>query len=93
LHKQFTKQSIIECHFSPGPFIYKGAGQKQSDSADITQKMCKKESCLIQMCLAKYQYQQSKCDIVIDSWKNCCIKAKDREATMLEKGEGEKGTT
>ena len=59
-----------------GPFIYKGSGKKQSESATPEQKKCVKEACNIQYCLAKYQYQQKRCDEVITIWKNCCEKAK-----------------
>ena len=45
---------------SSGPFIYRGSGKKQSETADIAQKRCVKEACDIQYCLSKYQYQQHK---------------------------------
>ena len=58
-----------------GPFIYQGSGKKQSESASLAQKRCTKEACNIQYCLAKYQYQQQKCEEIIDVWKNCCKNA------------------
>ena len=59
-----------------GQFIYQGSGKKQNKSADVEQKKCTKEACNIQYCLAKYQYQQDKCDEIINIWKSCCEKAK-----------------
>lgn len=59
-----------------GPFIYKGSGKKQNDNASIEQKKCVKEACNIQYCLAKFQYQQEKCNEIINIWKTCCEKAK-----------------
>jgi hypothetical protein len=69
---------------SPGPFIYKGSGKKQAATADLCQKICKDAACLIQMCLAKNNHQQHKCQGIIDSWKQCCDKAKEKEALMAK---------
>ena len=59
-----------------GQFIYQGSGKKQSSNAAPEQQLCTKEACNIQYCLAKFQYQQEKCDEIITIWKKCCERAK-----------------
>lgn len=62
-----------------GPFIYQGSGKKQSVNADIAQKSCVKSACMIQQCLAKFQYKEERCQVVIDAWKSCCDRARQQE--------------
>lgn len=68
----------------PGPFIYTGSGKKQSEDASLSQKLCTKQACLIQWCLAKNNHQQSRCQDVIDNWKECVVEANKLEQEMKE---------
>ena len=36
-----------------GTFVYTGSGKKHAEDAPIEQKLCKKEACAIQWCLAR----------------------------------------
>ena len=36
-----------------GAFVYTGSGKKHSEDAPIEQKLCKREACAIQWCLAR----------------------------------------
>lgn len=66
----------------PGPFIYKGAGRKQSLDASAAQKECTREACNIQYCLAKRNHQESRCKDAIDAWKTCCAKVEARDTAL-----------
>ena len=35
------------------------------------QKICSKQACAIQYCLARYNHQERYCHAVIDEWKKC----------------------
>jgi hypothetical protein len=41
---------------------------------DEKRHACGKEACLIQICLEKWNYQESKCRVVIDEWRKCINK-------------------
>ena len=55
-------------------FVYRGAGKRQSKSADPCQKdkTCQKLSCDIQWCLSRSNYQQHRCKEFVDRWNKCC---------------------
>jgi hypothetical protein len=42
----------------------------EQDPNDV-QKVCSKQACAIQYCLARYNHQESYCQAVIDEWKKC----------------------
>ena len=55
---------------------------KDSDNLDkVCEWYCGKEACLIQVCLQRYDNQESKCKPIIDAWKLCCDKAKAKVIT------------
>jgi hypothetical protein len=62
-----------------GAFVYTGSGKKHSDDAPIEQKMCKKEACAIQWCLAKRNHKEEYCKDFIAAWRACCDRAKASE--------------
>jgi hypothetical protein len=74
-----------------GPFIYAGAGKKQAPDADICVQACKKIACEIQWCLSKNNHNQTKCELYVNSWKDCCTRAK--ESLQTEKDAKETCTT
>jgi hypothetical protein len=59
-----------------GAFVYTGSGKKHSDDAPIEQKLCKKEACAIQWCLAKRNHKEEYCKDFIAAWRACCDRAK-----------------
>ena len=50
-----------------------------ADDAPIEQKLCKKEACAIQWCLAKRNHKEEYCKDFIAAWKACCDRAKASE--------------
>ena len=66
-----------------GAFVYTGSGKKQKEGAPVEQSACKKEACNIQWCLAKRNHQEKYCMAYIDAWKDCCAKAKAKEAARI----------
>lgn len=54
----------------------KGRGQAQADHAPPEQKVCAKQACAIQWCLAKRHHQEHLCQSFIDDWRECCEKAR-----------------
>eukprot|EP00804_Cyclotella_cryptica_P000882 CCRYP_001121-RA/>CCRYP_001121-RA protein AED:0.08 eAED:-0.10 QI:0/-1/0/1/-1/0/1/0/76 len=67
-------------------FVYTGKGRRQAqkDDAPPEQKLCAKQACAIQWCLAKRDHKEHLCKAVIDEWKECCEKV--RNAKILEHG-------
>mmetsp|Transcript_19848 Transcript_19848/g.50873 ORF Transcript_19848/g.50873 Transcript_19848/m.50873 type:complete len:80 (+) Transcript_19848:298-537(+) len=61
------------------PFVYQGAGKRQSQDADICQVKCKKQNADIQWCLSRNNYQQQKCQDFVDNWTHCCMHARAQE--------------
>jgi len=59
-----------------GAFVYRGAGKKQVEDAPPEQKLCSKEACAIQWCLAKHDHKEKWCLATIDAWKQCCERVK-----------------
>ena len=41
-----------------GSFVYTGSGKKHAEDAPIEQKLCKKEACAIQWCLARRNHKE-----------------------------------
>jgi hypothetical protein len=69
---------------SSGPFIYKGAGKNQRPDADPCVSACRKIACQIQVCLAKNNHMQSRCDGMAKSWEECCDAVKKQQAARNE---------
>ena len=42
------------------------------------QRWCRKEACEIQYCLARNNYQEAKCQHVIQAWEKCAENARKR---------------
>ena len=61
-----------------GAFVYQGSGKKQPEDAPPEQKLCKKQACAIQWCLAKRNHKEIYCKAEIDSWKECVDKVKSK---------------
>lgn len=59
-------------------FVYTGKGKRsaQNNDAPPEQKLCAKQACAIQWCLAKRDHKEHLCRGVIDEWKDCCEKVK-----------------
>jgi len=54
------------------PFIYQGSGKKQSSDQPAAQRLCTKQACAIQHCMARYNSRQDKCEAFVDAWRKCC---------------------
>ena len=67
-------------------FVYTGKGrrQAQNDNASPEQKLCAKQACAIQWCLAKRNHKEHLCQHVIDEWKLCCEKVRRNAAAATE---------
>ena len=65
---------------APGPFIYSGSGRKKQKDDEENDIFCRKESCDIQMCLARNNSMEKYCQNYIDHWKECVAKAKALKA-------------
>ena len=64
-------------------FVYTGKGRRQAqkdDNAPPEQKLCAKQACAIQWCLAKRNHKEHLCQHVIDEWKLCCEKVRRNSA-------------
>jgi len=68
-------------------FVYTGKGKRsaQKDSDPAEQRLCAKQACAIQWCLAKRNHKEHFCQAYIDDWKNCCEKVRAVEAAKLKK--------
>ena len=64
-----------------GAFVYKGAGKKHAEDAPPEEKLCSKEACAIQWCLAKHNHQEKWCRLTIDAWRDCCARVKKAAET------------
>ena len=60
------------------PFIT-AQGEQPDAGADVCQRMCKKEACAIQACLARWDYDQKRCQVVVTAWDRCCDAARKRD--------------
>jgi hypothetical protein len=76
-------------------FVYTGKGrrQAQNDSAPPEQKLCAKQACAIQWCLAKRDHKEHLCKAVIDEWQDCCEKVRAASANAGMGLEAEKNET
>ncbi|KAL7436421.1 hypothetical protein ACHAXH_004504 [Discostella pseudostelligera] len=59
-------------------FVYTGKGRRQAqkDDAPPEQKLCAKQACAIQWCLAKRDHKEELCQHIIDEWQTCCEKVR-----------------
>lgn len=59
-------------------FVYTGKGRRQAqkDDAPPEQRLCAKQACAIQWCLAKRDHKEHLCRAVIDEWESCCAKVR-----------------
>ena len=55
-------------------FVYTGKGKRsaQKDDAPAEQKLCAKQACAIQWCLARRNHSEVACKAFIEDWENCC---------------------
>ncbi|KAL3817153.1 hypothetical protein ACHAXA_006153 [Cyclostephanos tholiformis] len=69
-------------------FVYTGKGRRQAqrDDAPPEQKLCAKQACAIQWCLAKRDHKEDLCRAFIDDWQACCDKV--RAGTVAMEGGG-----
>jgi hypothetical protein len=50
------------------------------------QKMCSKQACAIQYCLARHDYQERYCKAFVDEWRKCRDRARRAaESSILNK--------
>ena len=68
-----------------GAFVYQGSGRKQRADSERSLRECRDEACAIQWCLAKSNTNFSRCSPVIDAWKACFDRAKQRDAEAAKK--------
>ena len=68
-------------------FVYTGKGRRsaQADAAPAEQKLCAKQACAIQWCLAKRNHKEHLCTVYIDEWKNCCKKVRAAQTVKIER--------
>ena len=73
-------------------FVYTGKGrrQAQNDDAPPEQKLCAKQACAIQWCLAKRDHKEDLCRAYIDDWQACCDKVRVASASAAKEGGGGK---
>ena len=64
-----------------GAFVYTGSGKKQAKDAPAAQIECKKLACAIQVCLARSNHMQTRCQSYVDAWQECVDKVNAREST------------
>ena len=59
-------------------FVYTGKGKRsaQNNDAPPEQKLCAKQACAIQWCLAKRDHKEHLCHGVIGEWNDCCEKVR-----------------
>ena len=59
-------------------FVYTGKGRRQAQNSNAPpeQKLCAKQACAIQWCLAKRDHKEHLCKAVIDDWQACCDKVR-----------------
>ena len=79
-------------------FVYTGKGKRsaQNNDAPPEQKLCAKQACAIQCCLAKRDHREHLCQGVIDEWKDCCDKIRanaiaDSAADVVDNNEEQVG--
>lgn len=70
---------------SHGAFVYTGSGKKQNENAPPEQKLCQKQACAIQWCLAKRDHKEKYCKAYIDDWQDCVDKVKAKYAKTSTK--------
>ena len=70
------------------PFVYTGKGRRQAqkDDAPPEQRLCAKQACAIQWCLAKRDHKEHLCRGAIDEWQSCVDKVRIAEAAKTERG-------
>ncbi len=66
-------------------FVYTGKGRRQAqkDDAPPEQKLCAKQACAIQWCLAKRDHKEELCQNVIEEWQTCCEKVRAAAAAAV----------
>jgi len=66
-------------------FVYTGKGsrQAQNDDAPAEQRLCAKQACAIQWCLAKRDHKEHLCKAYREAWEDCCAKVQIEEAAKL----------
>ncbi|EJK54836.1 hypothetical protein THAOC_25504 [Thalassiosira oceanica] len=71
------------------PFVYTGKGRRQAqkDDAPPEQRLCAKQACAIQWCLAKRDHKEHLCKGAIDDWRSCVDKVRTAEAAKTERAE------
>ena len=69
-------------------FVYTGKGRRQAqkDDAPPEQKLCAKQACAIQWCLAKRDHKEHLCQAVIDDWQACVDKVRAAVAAKEQDG-------
>lgn len=70
-------------------FVYTGKGRRQAQREDAPpeQKLCAKQACAIQWCLAKRDHKEHLCRAFIDDWQACCDKVRAATAAVEEGGQ------
>ena len=74
-------------------FVYTGKGRRQAQNNDAPpeQKLCAKQACAIQWCLAKRDHKEHLCKAVIDDWQACCDKVRAATAAAAAMAKEEIG--
>lgn len=69
----FSTLSVVErTTYCLMVFVYEGAGKRQADDAEMTEKLCKKHACRIQRCLSRSNYQEKRCSLELEAYRKCC---------------------
>ncbi|KAJ1459444.1 hypothetical protein M885DRAFT_511415 [Pelagophyceae sp. CCMP2097] len=76
---------------SHGAFVYRGSGKRQDEDAPPEQRLCTKEACAIQLCLARHNHQQKWCQGIIDHWKACTTRVKADAERVAQEGAAQQG--
>ena len=50
--------------------------KEKASTEDICVKVCKKQACLIQACIARYGSEETRCKAAVELWNDCCARAK-----------------
>ena len=74
-------------------FVYTGKGRRQAQNSNAPpeQKLCAKQACAIQWCLAKRDHKEHLCKAVIDDWQACCDKVRAATAAAAAMAKEEIG--
>jgi len=66
----------------------KGRRSVQKSGVSQEEKLCGKQACKIQWCLAKRGHKEHLCQPYIDEWKLCCEKVRAAAAAEGYSGDG-----